>query len=100
MKRGLFSIVLAGALLGAGCGGAYVGSYYASTPPPPLRAEVYGVAPGPGFIWINGYWGSQGGRYSWVPGRWDRPPRGRSRWETGRWEQRGNQYRFRQGHWR
>ena len=82
-----------------GCSGGYV-SAYTSTAPPPIRVETYGPAPGPGYVWVNGYWGYRGNAYVWSPGRWDRPPRGRSRWEQGRWEQRGNRYHWRDGRWR
>ena len=44
----------------AGCaGGGY--RYYASTPPPPLRLEGRGIEPGPGYLWIAGYWAYRGG---------------------------------------
>ena len=82
-----------------GCAGGYVG-VYARTPPPPVRVETYGPAPGPGYLWINGYWGYRGNAYVWNPGRWDRPPRGRRRWEDGRWERHGDRYRWRDGRWR
>lgn len=98
MKRTLGIAVILGGLSLAGCAGGY--AYYASMPPPPLRAEVRGVAPGVGFVWIDGYWGYSGGRYAWVPGYWGRPPRGRSRWEPGRWETRRGRYQYRQGRWR
>ncbi len=98
MKRTLGIAVILGGLSLAGCAGGY--AYYASMPPPPRRAEVRGVAPGAGFIWIDGYWGYSGGRYAWVPGYWGRPPRGRSRWEPGRWETRHGRYEYRRGRWR
>ena len=63
--------VLATSLLVIGCGPGYVG-VYARTAPPPLQAEAYGAAPGPGYVWINGYWGYRGNGYFWNPGRWDR----------------------------
>jgi hypothetical protein len=99
MKRGILLALLAGTLLSAGCGGAYVG-FYAPGPPPPIRVETYGPAPGPGYVWVNGYWGYRGGRYEWVGGRWDRPPQGRRAWVAGRWEHHGSQYRWRDGRWR
>ncbi len=49
-------------------------------PPPPVRVGVVGVAPGPGFVWVEGYHAYQGGGYVWVPGRWVLPPRPRARW--------------------
>jgi hypothetical protein len=93
----LFALMVTGLSL-AGCGVGY--EYYAVSAPPPVRVEVRGVAPGPGFIWINGYWGYTGGRYAWVPGRWERPPHPRSRWEEGRWERHGDRWGYRKGRWR
>ena len=99
MKRTLGIAVILGGLSLAGCaGGGY--AFYASTPPPPVRVETRGVAPGAGFLWIDRYWGYNGGRYAWIPGRWERPPRGRARWEPGRWETRRGRYQYRQGRWR
>jgi hypothetical protein len=99
MKRTILMSLMAGALFITGCGGGYVG-YYANTPPPPVRVETYGPAPGPGYVWINGFWGYRGGRYEWNAGRWDRPPSGRRRWEAGRWDHRGDRYVWRDGRWR
>jgi YXWGXW repeat-containing protein len=82
-----------------GCAGGYVG-VYATNAPPPIRVETYGPAPGPDFVWITGYWAYRSNAYVWVPGRWDRPPRGRRHWEDGRWEQHGDRYRWRDGRWR
>ena len=52
MKRSILAVMIAGLSLAA-CGEG-TGYYYANTPPPPLRREVVGVAPGPGYVWING----------------------------------------------
>ena len=99
MRRGwMLSAALVAISLTACAGGGYV--YYAPAPPPPVRAEVFGVAPGPGFVWINGYWGYRGGGYAWTPGRWERPPHRSARWEEGRWERHGNRWGYREGHWR
>ncbi len=99
MKRtGWIALILGGLTL-AGCGG-YYGGYYASVPPPPARYETYGYAPGPGYVWVGGYYTYRGGGYAWVPGEWRRPPRGHSAWVEGRWESHDGRYRYRQGHWR
>ena len=55
------------------------------TAPPPPRREVAYAPPGPGFIWINGYWAWRGGRYVWIAGRYERPPHGHRQWVEPRW---------------
>lgn len=68
--------------------------------PPGLRAEAaVGRPPGPGYVWITGYWGWGGGGYHWVSGRWARSRPGRA-WVEGRWEQRGQRWAWRKGHWK
>ena len=67
MRRWIATGLLAGSLIATGCAGGYVG-YEARIPPPPLRVETYGPAPGPGYIWITGYWGYSGGNYVWQEG--------------------------------
>ena len=32
-------------------------------PPPPDQDVVVGVAPGPDYVWVGGYWGWYGGRW-------------------------------------
>jgi hypothetical protein len=103
MRRGILTALMTGTLFLAGCAGSYGGgyaNYYASGPPPPVRVEAYGSAPGPGYVWINGNWGYRGSRYEWNGGRWERPPKGHRHWEDGRWEHHGSQYRWHEGHWR
>ena len=84
MRRWIATGLLAGSLIATGCVGGYV-SYEARIPPPPLRVETYGPAPG---------------HYVWQVGRWEQPPRGRRQWEDGRWERHGDRYRWREGRWR
>jgi hypothetical protein len=81
------------------CAGGGV-AYYANVPPPPIRVEAYGVAPGPGCVWVNGYWGWRGGAYAWNGGSWVRPPRARAVWVAPRWEGYRGRYRFHEGRWR
>jgi hypothetical protein len=96
MKRSLLIVCFA-AMTMAGCS---AGVYYATVPPPAVRVEAFGPAPGPGYVWINGYWGWGGSAYAWVPGRYVRPPRARAVWVAPRWESRGGRYRFHEGRWR
>jgi len=43
-------------------------------PPPPRVIRVRPVSPGPGYLWLDGYWFADGGRYRWHNGYWSRPP--------------------------
>ena len=95
--------VLAGILLASsafvGCGGGYA-AFRVGAPPPPSVVGAIGVAPGPGFLWVDGFWDLRGSRWVWVDGRWARPPRGRTHWEPDRWERHGDRWRYNRGHWR
>ncbi len=91
MRRTILGLALLATSL-VGCGGGY-GYYYANS-------EVIGVAPGPGYVWINGYWAWRGNSYTWVPGYYARPPRRGAVWVAPRWEHQGGRYRFHEGHWR
>lgn len=93
---GIWALILS-CLLFAGC---IVGGYYTNVPPPAARVEVVGVAPGPEFVWINGYWGLSGGVHVWVPGIWVRPPYRGAVWIVPHWERHYGRYYFYEGHWR
>jgi len=92
------AVVMMGSVL-AGCAanGAYVMRY---GPPPPPRYGMMGVAPGPGYVWMEGFWDWRGGNWHWMPGRWAVPPRPHAVWVPGYWEPNGHAYRFRPGYWR
>ena len=57
------------------------------------------VAPGDGYIWIDGDWVWGGGGYHWHNGYWARPRAGRS-WNAGHWDHTGRGYHWNRGHWR
>ena len=67
-------------------------SGYAYNSPPPPQApsdHSYGrrsASPGPGYIWIDGYWDWAGRRYAWQPGYWVRRPHSNSYWMSPRYE--------------
>jgi hypothetical protein len=73
---------------------------YDVPPPPPPRAGIVGYAPGPGYVWCDGYWDLRGGRWFWVNGFWNRPPHQRAVWVPSYWERHGRDYRFHRGRWR
>ena len=66
--------------------------------PPPLRREVVVAAPGPGFLWVPGYW-SWHGRWVWVGGSWVVGPHPHARWHAGHWQRHGHTYVWVGGHW-
>jgi len=98
MKRKLLTVtfLMAGSLL-AGCGG---GAAVVIAEPPPPRYGIIGVAPGPGFIWTEGYWDLRGGAWAWAPGRWVRPPHPHAVWVAPAWRHEGAHWRYHRGYWR
>ena len=77
--------------------GYYIGGPVAVAPPP-VQVETYGVAPAPGYFWIGGYWGWEGGRHVWHGGRWEAPRAG-YRWEPHRWVHERDGWHLSGGHW-
>ena len=69
-------------------------------PPRPVHVGVMGQAPGPGFVWIEGYHAWRGEAYVWVPGRWVRPPRRHARWIRPRYRHVRGGWVFVPGRWR
>lgn len=99
-KRALLSSALLASFTLSGCAAhAYYG-YRVGPPPPPPGMGVVGYAPGPGYIWLDGFYDLRGPRWVWVPGYWARPPRPHARWAKPYWEPHGHGYRFHRGHWR
>jgi len=76
--------------------GYYGGGYYMAAPPPPPPIYYAPPRPGPGFVWVNGYYYPAGRSYQWRQGYWAQPPRGRARWIAPRY----NQGRYYTGYWR
>ncbi|HUL02046.1 MAG TPA: hypothetical protein VLV16_02315 [Gemmatimonadales bacterium] len=79
--------------------GMTLGVVYADRRPPPPRVEVIAQSPGPGFVWIAGYWSWRSDDYYWTPGHWERAKHGYNRWESGHWQHRHNRWYWVEGHW-
>jgi len=80
---------------------AYAGDEVVVTEPaPPEIVETETVMPGPGFIWIGGYWGWGGGRWAWHRGYWGHPPRAGVVWVHPHYEFRGGRHVWIRGGWR
>lgn len=95
-----FVLLTLGALTACAGGYAY---YNVPGPPPPPRAYGYGVvgvAPGPGYVWVDGYHDWRGGSWYWVRGSWVRPPRRHAVWVAPSYRPYGRGYRYYSGRWR
>ncbi len=53
--------------------------------PPPLPVYEQPPIPGPGFLWVPGYWYYGPYGYYWVPGTWVEPPAIGLLWTPGYW---------------
>jgi hypothetical protein len=70
--------------------------YVQSAPPQPMT-ETVPVVPGPGYVWVAGYYQWTGDDYVWVPGHYVEHP---GAWCAGQWRhdpERGWYYVL--GHW-
>jgi hypothetical protein len=86
MKKTLLAALLLGgtALFGQIGIGITIGA------PPPPRVIVRPAAPGPDFVWVDGYWYPVSGHYKWHTGYWTRAPYAGAVWVGPRYE--GHQY--------
>ena len=78
-----------------------VGVVVGTAPPAPVVvAGPVGVAPGPGYVWVDGYWDWVGGGWVWVPGRWVLPPRPGAVWVRSYVRPFRDRFHYYRGHWR
>ena len=87
--------LIAGGQLLTSCTGYIVG--YG---PPEPREEVIIVAPSPRYVWVPGYYTYSGGTYIWIEGRYQIPPRGKTRYVQGEWVKTPKGYKRGKGHWK
>ena len=69
------------------------------TAPPPLPEYDQPFCPGPGYLWIPGYWAYGPDGYFWVPGMWELSPRVGWMWTPGYWGWSDGIYVWRSGYW-
>ncbi|MGD1147856.1 MAG: hypothetical protein ABR961_07905 [Thermoanaerobaculaceae bacterium] len=96
--RRLAALVMATAVGVAVFGGCVVRLAVPGPPPGPI-VELRGVAPGPAFVWIDGYWAWHS-RWVWMAGSWVVPPRAHAVWVPGRWYRHTSGWRWAPGFWR
>lgn len=65
--------------------------------PPPSREEKHEAAKD-GYVWTNGRWDWQHGKYAWLDGHWERAQAGKT-WRVPKWEQRDGHYIVVEGGW-
>jgi YXWGXW repeat-containing protein len=69
-------------------------------PPPPLPVYAQPVIPGPGYLWVPGYWAwSDDFGYYWVPGTWALAPALGLLWTPAYWGWNNGVYVFYPGYW-
>ncbi|MCX5741539.1 MAG: YXWGXW repeat-containing protein [Proteobacteria bacterium] len=64
--------------------------------PPPPRVDTW--SPRAGFVWVDGRWFRQGGRWEWRAGYYERE-RANHVWVQGHWDRRGNRHVWVDGRW-
>jgi WXXGXW repeat (2 copies) len=99
LMRGVFAAALLSMVLSAIPASASTRVFVRVGPPAPI-VEVRPVAPGPRYVWVEGYHRWDGRAYAWMPGRWVVPPRARAVWVPGRWVHEKRGYYWVDGHWR
>ncbi len=68
-------------------------------PPPPPPVQTVVVAPGPGYVWIDGEWTWGGAGWFWVAGHWGYPPYPHAVWIAGRRWHDAYGWHYYRGHW-
>jgi WXXGXW repeat (2 copies) len=76
------------------------GRVYIVRRPPPERVEVIGAGPGPGFVYVRGYWRYDGNDFVWTPGRWVSLDRRYRQWVPGHWAHDRHGWYWVEGRWR
>ena len=67
--------------------------------PPALPVYEQPICPGPGFLWVPGYWAYGPDGYFWVPGTWVEPPQVGLLWTPGYWAWENDSYFWHAGYW-
>jgi hypothetical protein len=67
--------------------------------PPPLPVYAQPLCPGPGYLWVPGYWAYGPYGYYWVPGTWVIAPQPGYYWTPGYWGWGDDAYYWHPGYW-
>jgi WXXGXW repeat (2 copies) len=92
------TVVLSGMLVVAPAS-ASTRVYVRIGPPAPVVERV-AVAPGPGYVWVPGFYRWDGRHNLWVAGHHVRPPRARAVWVPGHWVHAHQGWYWTDGRWK
>jgi len=95
MKRLFITLVGAAALISS----TALSQVVVPVRPPRVIVERPIPRPGPGYVWLPGYYRWAGARYVWVPGRYEIPPRPGVVWVAPHWVHRNGSWVFIAGYW-
>ena len=99
LRRGSFALVLAAMLLGASSSSSAFVAVSVAIAPPLIPVYEQPLIPGPGYIWVPGYWAWGPDGYYWVPGTWVLAPFVGALWTPGYWGWDGGYYAWYPGYW-
>lgn len=95
---GMAAVVLLSGCVVASRPGSVV--LYVDRPPPVAYSEAVVASPGPGYVWVGGYYSWTGRDYYWNRGHWTLPPAGYRYWNPGVWHRDSRGHYWVPGHWR
>ncbi len=101
IRYGIFSLLIAIAMLSLPGGARAQVSVGVSitTPPPAIPVYTQPICPGPNYIWTPGYWAWGPDGYYWVPGTWVVAPAVGVLWTPGYWGWGNGVYLWHAGYW-
>lgn len=94
-----FFVLALMSILLAGCLGGFGYATVTTTRPPAPYVEIVGTAPGPQYVWVDGYWWWNGNDYIWVRGHWGIPPGPTYVYRHGGWVYDDGSYVYVHGRW-
>jgi hypothetical protein len=101
-RRGLIAGLTVALSVGVlGCSAHTQEVVYVPTAPPAPRVEVVPTLPAERVdeAWQPGYWRWTGSEYVWVSGHYVSTPRRGAVWIPGRWERQPRGWVYNEGHW-
>src|SRR5215471_1240271 len=74
-------------------------SFSVTLAPPLLPIYAQPICPGPGYIWVPGYWAYGDFGWFWVPGTWVLAPFVGALWTPGYWHWDDGVFLWSEGYW-